>query len=281
MAETVNEKLGYRKDNRLLIVNIDDYGMCNSANEAAIKILSKGNASSCSIMMPCPWSLSGIHRLKEHPDIEVGVHLTVISEQPYYRWGPLSPVEKVQSLVDESGKYFYSERDMAKYIANAKLEELEREFRTQIEDVFSHGINPTHIDGHCHGHERREDIFEMTLELSREYGLPLRIRKQEYRKRAQVKGFPVIDYDSQDSFRINTEDKPDRYIEMLKFLPPGISEWAVHPALKTGELMTISPEEWHVRDADYKFFYSEAFKKILEDEQIKLISYKSLQDCWR
>lgn len=62
----MNEKSGYRKEDRLLIINTDDYGMCHSINAAAIKILRKGHASSCTIMMPCPWSLSGIQQLKEY-----------------------------------------------------------------------------------------------------------------------------------------------------------------------------------------------------------------------
>jgi len=212
----MNEKLGYRKEDRLLIINTDDYGMCNSVNEAAIEILRKGQASSCTIMMPCPWSLSGIQRLKEHSDIEVGVHLTVISEYWYYRWGPLSSVEKVPSLVGESGKYFYLEEEMEKYIENAKLEELEMEFRAQIDEVFSHGILPTHLDGHCHAHERRDDIFEMTLNLSQEYGLPLRISNDECRKRAKERGFPIIDHSILDSFRIKTEDKPEHYMGLTQ-----------------------------------------------------------------
>ncbi len=187
----------------------------------------------------------------------------------------------MRGAINESGKYFYSERDMAKYVANVKLKELEMEFRAQIDAVISHGMNPTHIDGHCHGHERRKDIFEMTLNLSREYGLPLRVQNADYRNRARERGLPVIDHDTLDSFRINTEDKPERYIEMLRNLPSGISEWAVHPALKTEELMAINPEDWHVRDADYKFFNSEEFKKVLEEEQITLISYKSFKEYWK
>jgi predicted glycoside hydrolase/deacetylase ChbG (UPF0249 family) len=277
----MNEMLGYRKEERLLIINIDDYGICNSANEAAIEILRKGNASSCTIMMPCPWSLSGIQRLKRHPEIEVGVHLTVISEQSFYRWGPINSIENVPSLIDKTGKYFYSEKDMKHYIANAKVKELELEFKAQIDAAISQGIVPTHLDGHCHAHERREDIFEMTLKLSQEYGLPLRIKNDEYRKRARERGLPVIDYSTLDSFRINTEEKPEHYIKLLKNLPSGISEWAIHPALKTGELIAISPEEWHVRDADYNFFNSETFTKILKEEQINVISYKCFKEYWK
>ena len=136
----------------------------------------KDHASSCTIMMTCPWNLSGIQRLKEYPTIEVGVHLTTISEQPFYRWGPINSMENVPSLIDTTGKYFYSEKDMQAYIAHANVKELEWEFRAQIDAALSQGIDPTHLDGHCHCHERREDIFEMALGLAREYGLPMRIQ---------------------------------------------------------------------------------------------------------
>ena len=85
-TSTTNEMLGLPQDARLLIVNADDYGMCHSINEATMQSITEGLATSCTFMGPCPWSLHGLHLLKENPNIPFGVHLTAVSEQPYYRW---------------------------------------------------------------------------------------------------------------------------------------------------------------------------------------------------
>jgi predicted glycoside hydrolase/deacetylase ChbG (UPF0249 family) len=46
--------LGYPADARLLIINADDFGMCNSVNEAIFGVLKEGVARSTTLMVPCP-----------------------------------------------------------------------------------------------------------------------------------------------------------------------------------------------------------------------------------
>src|SRR5512136_2020512 len=105
-----NELLGYPKDARLLIVNIDDYGLCYTVNQAAIQLLMKGAACSCTVMAPVPWGVDGIGRVKENPGVKCGVHLTAISEHVRYRWRPLSSTDRILSLVDEEGFFFLETR---------------------------------------------------------------------------------------------------------------------------------------------------------------------------
>src|SRR5258707_4243530 len=52
---TYAERLGWPKGARLLILHVDDAGMSIESNECAINVLSKGVATSVSVMMPCPW----------------------------------------------------------------------------------------------------------------------------------------------------------------------------------------------------------------------------------
>jgi predicted glycoside hydrolase/deacetylase ChbG (UPF0249 family) len=136
-------------------------------NEAIVRALTEGVAKSTSIMVPCPWALHALAWLQEAPTTPFGIHLTVISEQPLYRWGP---------LVDRSG-FFYPESQMEEFLNQVKLGELEREFRAQIKRVLLTGLKPTHLDSHCSVHIRREAIFEMTLQLAHKYGLVLRVQE--------------------------------------------------------------------------------------------------------
>jgi predicted glycoside hydrolase/deacetylase ChbG (UPF0249 family) len=104
--DQTNRLLGYPADARLLLINADDFGMCHAVNAAIIRALQDGIVKSCSIMVPCPWSLHALTWLRATPTIPVGVHLTAISEQPTYRWEPVLCSTELPSLVDESG-YFY------------------------------------------------------------------------------------------------------------------------------------------------------------------------------
>jgi YdjC-like protein len=96
-----NRLLGYPGDARLLLVNADDFGMYSSTNEGIIRACREGIVRSTSLMMPCPGAPRAIQLLKENPEIRIGVHLSVVRDIDHYSWGPLSPREKVSTLLDE------------------------------------------------------------------------------------------------------------------------------------------------------------------------------------
>jgi predicted glycoside hydrolase/deacetylase ChbG (UPF0249 family) len=273
-----SELLGYPKDARLLILNIDDYGLCYTANDAAIGLLKKGVVSSCTVMAPAPWGLHGVFLLKGNPEIKCGVHLTAISEHVRYRWRPLSSPEMVPSLVDEDG-YFFLETRQDQFTRQADVHELELEFRLQIEFVLKHGVSITHLDSHCNTHDSRDDIFGMTVSLAREYGLALRVHNDKYMERLKKDHLPALDYPDLDSFRLPVEGKFQNYLRLLKELPEGLSEWAIHPAYESAELRAITPE-WPVRASDYAFFNSNEFLHAVQSEGIILASYWLLQPFW-
>ena len=274
-----NQLLGYPPDARLLILNNDDFGMCHAINEAVIQTIKEGAATSCTLMAPCPWALHAMHLLKQNPDIPFGVHLTAVSEATYYRWGPLRPKEKAPSLVDEAG-YFYSEERIPEFLAQVNLAELELEFRAQIEAILSAGLKPTHMDSHCLINTRREDIFDMTAGLAQEYGLAMRVTNRPLIDKLQRQGYPTNDDDLLDSYRVETRDKPDYYFRALRELPPGLTEWAIHPSLVTGELKAIS-DSWPVRQADFEFLMSPETREIIRQEGIIILSYQPLQALWQ
>ena len=276
-----NHLLGYPADARLLLINADDFGMCHAINEAIFRTLTEGVVRSTTLMMPCPWALHAIHLLREHPDIAFGVHLTVICETVHYKFGPLTPKHKASSLIDEAG-YFYSFERMAEFLAQAKLAELETEFRAQIETMLAaHALRkPTHLDWHCLRFGGRLDIFDLMLGLAKEYGLALRVVGQPLIEKVQHQGLPTNDYDFMDSFRIDLVDKPARYAQMLRELPAGLTEWAVHPGLGNPELQAIQPDGWPVRQTDFDFLMSQAAQDVVKEEGIILVDYRPLQAIW-
>ena len=221
-----------------------------------------------------------MHLLKEHLDIPFGVHLTVICESVDYRWGPITYRDKVPSLIDETG-YFYSLERIAEFLARAKLDELEVEFRAQIETALAAELAPTHLDWHCLHSGGRTDIFDMTLGLAREYGLAVRVYERPLVEKTQRQGLPTADHNLLDSFRLETVGKPARYAQLLRDLPVGLSEWAVHPGFEDGELLAIQPDGARVRQTDLDFMISAEAREIIQQEGITLLSYKPLQNVWR
>ena len=275
-----NQLLGYPADARLLIINADDFGMCHAVNRAIFGVLKDGIVRSTTLMVPCPWMLHAIHFLTDHPEIPFGVHLTAISEWADYRWGPVTAREKVPSLLDDAG-YFYDFEHMPEFLAQVRLDQLEMEFRAQIEVVLAAGLRPTHLDWHALRIGNRADVFEVMFRLAREYGLALRVAGRSRIEELQSRGLPTNDYDFLDSYLLDPVNKAARYAELLRELPVGLSEWAVHPGLDSPELLAIEPGGNHIRQTDFDFLTSQQAKDIIREEGISLLDYRALQAGWK
>ncbi|MCB8981487.1 MAG: polysaccharide deacetylase family protein [Ardenticatenaceae bacterium] len=275
-----NRLLGYPADARLLIINADDFGMCHAVNTAVIGTLQAGVVGSTTLMVPCPWAWHAMRFLAKHPEIPFGVHLTALADWADYRWGPVTSRDKVPSLVNKEG-HFYNFEQMPGFLAQVSLAELELEFRAQIETVLAIGLTPSHLDWHALRLNSHEAIWALMFKLAREYGLALRVRGQAWIDSVQSHDLPTVDYDFLDSYLLEPATKAVRYVELLRELPTGLSEWAVHPGLSNAELSAIDPDGHSYRQADFDFFTSPQAKAVIEEEGIILINYRALQKVWQ
>jgi hypothetical protein len=122
--KTYAERLGFPKGKKVLIFHVDDCGMSYSSNQGAYKSMEQGVATSCSIMMPCPWAASFIHYLqKNNPKADAGLHLTLTSEWKDYRWPALSGFQQVPTISDGDGCLYHSVEEVIK---NGSPDEVER-----------------------------------------------------------------------------------------------------------------------------------------------------------
>lgn len=280
LSSQTNHLLGYPADARLLIINADDFGMCHSVNEAVMRAFPAGVLRSTTVMVPCPWGLHALRFLAAHPEIPFGVHLTVISDWVDYRWGPLTPREKVPSLIREDGS-FYNFDQMPHFLAQVDLKQLEMEFRAQIETVLAFGLRPTHLDWHCLRLDGWDAVSEVILGLAREYGLALRVVVRSQIARVQSLGLPTNDSGFLDSYQLDLATKQAHLVELLRRLPPGLSDWAIHPGFNFPELLAIESEGHHMRQSDFDFLISQQAKDVIEEEGIILLDYRPLQAVWR
>jgi hypothetical protein len=82
-----------------------------------------------------------------------------------------------------------------------------------------------------------------------------------------------------DSTRLATANKTARFVRLLRELPAGLSEWAVHPGLGSAEARTIDGW-WAKRVADLRFLVSREAAETVAAEGIVLLDYRALQAIW-
>jgi predicted glycoside hydrolase/deacetylase ChbG (UPF0249 family) len=277
-----SELLGFGPDARVLIVNCDDFGMHDAVNSAVVESIENGIASSCSLIVPCPAAADAMRLLRERPHISFGIHLALIRDSPEYRWGPAAAKADVPSLLDPDTDEFFVDTPAQRstLLAAAKLTEVERELRAQIDTVVDVGLAPTHLDWHGLADGGRPDILDLTMALAHEYGLAARVWLDYGRRKARQQGKPVVDNAFLDSYCVSIDDKPATYTRMLRDLPPGLNEWAVHPAHGTEQSQSIEPAGWQVRQSDHAFLSSPQAREILDREGITVIDYRPLQQAW-
>ncbi|WP_219417825.1 polysaccharide deacetylase family protein [Pseudonocardia nigra] len=274
------EVLGFPPDARVLIVNADDFGMYGAINTGALQSIEDGIVGSCSLMVPCPGASEAMELLRRKPEIAFGIHLTLVCELTTARWGPMAAAkDSVPSLLDEAGELFGPDR-IPELLARARLDDVGREFRAQIDAVVGIGLEPTHLDWHCLADAGRPDVFDLTVALADEYGLAVRAWGDRARTTLRRRGLPVVDHDFVDSFGLDLEGKAARYAALLRHLPVGLTEWAVHPGLDDEQARAIDPGGWPVRHGDHGFLTSPEARAIVAEEGIAVIGYREVQRAW-
>jgi predicted glycoside hydrolase/deacetylase ChbG (UPF0249 family) len=220
--------LGHPPDARLLIVNADDLGMSTAINVAIMAAIDDGITRTCSLMPPCRAAAHAVGLLRDRTDVPFGIHLTLVCDSVDEPWGPLSAPAEVPSLLAGTGALVGPAR-VCELLARARIEDVEREFRAQIRAVLDTGLTPSHLDWHCLLDGGRADVFDLTVELAEEHGLAVRAWSDRGRRELRERGSPVTEHPFLDSFALDPDGKAAHYAGLLRGLPPGLSEWAVHP----------------------------------------------------
>ena len=281
-AESSNERLGYPPNTKLLIVHADDLGVTHSVNAASINALESGAINSASIMVPCPWFPEIAGYAKSHPEMDFGLHLTLTSERIYYRWGPVASADKVRSLLDENG-YFHHD-----WTPSTRIDprEAEIELRAQIDRAYAMGIRPTHLDSHQYRLDSTgKELFEVALRLAHQYKLPFFVtrdwfKQYPYLEKSLGPNDAVIDHTITIDPSVPPEKWADFYQSAIQTMQPGVTELVIHLAYDNEEMRAATRERdtwgaaWRQRDFDY--FTGPAFGQLLQDQNIKLITWRQI-----
>ncbi|MGQ9917043.1 MAG: polysaccharide deacetylase family protein [Bryobacteraceae bacterium] len=270
-----------------LIVHADDAGMCHSVNTATIEALEKGLVSSASVMMPCPWVQEFTEWARVHPEMDIGLHLTLTSEWRYYRWRPVAPWDQVRGLIDKEG---YMWRDVRSVAMNATPAEIETELRAQIGRARQYGVRFTHFDSHMGTLFARPDYFEIYTKLAGEYGVPCMLPRANEANAADLKGYPITAEMLREKegrgFKMldrlitgvpgrSPAERRDSYLKLIANLQPGVTKLIIHLAKDDAEIRAVTGN-WEQRWGDFLFWTSEEARRALEKHGVELYSYRRL-----
>ncbi|HRJ44316.1 MAG TPA: polysaccharide deacetylase family protein [Caldilineaceae bacterium] len=290
--------LGYDASARLVIFHADDVGMCYGSNRAFVECQTVGLLKTGSVMMPCPWSPEIVQTAAAHPSLDLGVHLTLTSEWPQYRWGPISTRQVNSGLLDPTGHFWASGGDVAKHLnPTAAIGEME----AQIERALAAGMDMTHLDTHM-GTAMLPGLWEEYVRLGFEYRVPVLFFRQVDRVMRQMfygpkdetihqaraaaieeRGMPLVDwfritpgYDGQDG----QGDRSELYESILRGLLPGITYFSLHPNAP-GDINVIDPVNSGWRTHEYDYFRSDRLRDFLAQEGIVPIGFREIRDVMR
>lgn len=255
-----------------LIVRGDDMGFSHAGNLGLIESYKKGIEKSIEVLVPSPWFPEAVQMLKENSGVDVGIHLALTSEWDNIKWRPLTDCK---SLVDSNG-YFYpmiwenKNYPNGNILAHAwKIDEIEKEWRAQIETAMRNIPNITHISGHMGCTNMDSTVAALANRLAKEYHI------------ANEVGDNKVSYVSYNGEHTTSAEKIKSFIAMLDTLKAGNTYLFLdHPAINSTEMQAIHHIGYENvaedRQGVVDLFTSEEVKKAIKQKNIQVISYKDV-----
>jgi len=281
--QSLAEKLGYAADAKLLIVHADDIGLAQSVNDATNKAFASGGITSGSIMVPCPWFADFAEHYKSHPDLDVGIHITLTSEWDYYKFGGVLPSTEIPSLLDENGYFYPTTEEVGQH---ADPLEAEKEIRAQIDRAISYGIKPTHLDTHMGSVLAKPELVQIYMKLSKEYNIPVFApRMMLFAMPEEIRETVKKEYVLVDRMFMLDDFGPDasweeEYGKMIEKVSPGLNVMIVHLAYDNAEMQAVAINHpafgatW--REKDLNYVQSQTFHDLLKEKEIQLVTWKEI-----
>jgi hopanoid biosynthesis associated protein HpnK len=281
--------------NRRIIINADDFGLCEGVNQAVAQAHSSGVLTSATIMTNMPAAVDAVKIAKEMPTLGVGVHLN-LTEGP-----SVSKEACVERLIDSEGRFACSPIKLSLLsLAGHRIRNAIRtELAAQIQWVIDRGLKPTHLDSHQHIHAFPA-LFSIVYQLAGRFGIravrwpfepeelsrtpwPLtsedgRVRALKVRIMARINRLQNKDFLKNDIlFGLAHTGKID--VNFFKAV-------ALYNSAATAEIMThpgfaggLDPEKTrllHQRKVELEALCSEKTKQYFEDGGIKLVHYGNI-----
>ena len=280
--ENLAQQLGYTSSDKLLIIHADDLGLARSVNKASFEALSKEFVNSASVMMPSPFAEEVAAYYLEHPQIDLGLHLTFTAEWTDYKWPGVAPANKIETLLDDEGFLHQKKVTVIKEGINA---EIKTELQAQIEYARALGISPTHMDSHEGTLFFDPAFFRTYIEVGHQNQIPVFVPKllaphfdEHFPLPPQV---VLVDQMFMALKGTELDAMESYYAEVLSSIKPGLNQLLVHLAFDEEEMKAITKDreaygtKWRAKD--YQVVSSRKFQDLLKQNEIKLIQWRDIQ----
>ena len=273
---SLNEALGHPDDAKLVVLSCDDLGAFHASNEGVLQAMRTGVATCASLMVPAPWARHAVQHLQ--PGDDIGVHLTLVSEHPEYRWGPLTYAPSLQS---GDGGFPSTLDDLWEH---ADSEEVLRECRAQVERALLWGVDVTHLAPHLTSITLRPEFFDVYLELAAEYRLPIRLPSSislneagfDFRGLARDEGVLFPDHYDHDW----SSGSRQRVLTSINKLQSGVTEIHVQPVIDSPEVRALGDVCLGWID-DLALITGSEVREALAAAGATLIGYRQIRDAMR
>lgn len=241
-----------------LIVRADDFGVCHAANQAIGEAFETGLLSCASLSITGPWVAEAVEMMREHPEWEIGLQLSLSCNTRGCRWGPIAGSPSVPSLAEPTGNFFPT------LPATATSQDIEKELESQIERARAWEIKPAYLEYPGEPHPAVDLILH---QLNERTGVPARMTAWGIQPLAVP--LPSAASGPRELARETA------MLEVLAALTPGVYLWAAQPA-------NDSPESWALwssdaardRQADAVALASPRVRALIEKRGIEVISFR-------
>jgi len=273
---SLNEALGHPDEAKLVVLSCDDLGAFHASNEGVLQAMRTGVATCASLMVPAPWARHAVQHMQ--PGDDIGVHLTLVSEHPEYRWGPLTYAPSLQS---GDGGFPSTLDDLWEH---ADSEEVLRECQAQVERALLWGVDVTHLAPHLTSITLRPEFFDVYLELAAEYRLPIRLPSSislneagfDFRGLARDEGVLFPDHFDHDW----SSGSRQRVLDSINKLQSGVTEIHVQPVIDSPEVRALGDVCLGWID-DLALITGSEVREALAAAGATLIGYRQIRDAMR
>ncbi|MBI2266084.1 MAG: ChbG/HpnK family deacetylase [Armatimonadetes bacterium] len=251
-----------------LIIHADDFGLTPEVSRGILDACSKGIATSTSIMVNTPYLDEVLPSARSHPDLDFGIHVNLT------HGSPLSPPDRIPSLVNKDGRFFGGPRKFLEDLSALRIEDIETEARAQLELGLSLGLAISHLDSHHHVH-RNPYVLTVLTGLAKRYGLALRSLDSQMRRRLTLAGVRTplgfsAEFFGEENLRLVV------FRRILKSFPSGISEFCCHPGYSDKLLSEVSSYS-DERQLELTLLTGKETAQLVRDLRCKLVDFRVLQ----
>ncbi|MDH5588911.1 MAG: ChbG/HpnK family deacetylase [Gemmatimonadota bacterium] len=268
------------------MVRGDDFGVTHAGNVGLEEAIESGLLTSASVIVNGAWIAETASILLRHPEVEVGLHVTLSSEWDVLRWPSTSA--DAPTLVAPDGNMwrggvtwlspYARENDPPLYAAlDVDPADIEREIRAQVDRAASLGLTLDYIDCHnwaaCTG-----SALPILRMIANELGVPI-----PESERDDGAGTPPMmrytDTEAENSRRRMGHDYEayrDALLADIEAMEPGgVYRSVFHPWPDTDEVRAMDtvrgPEEAVIRSNELRLLSDPLIRGAIQGKSIRLM----------